>query len=1095
MRNQAPELRHIRINLRFLLTMMLCCIQAFAVSGQVFSNGAAQNRTVKMTATNEKRPAENQKPKSGKLPIKEKVKTALPSGTSGDLLFGQGYGGYGRIIKRSFDSPPVETELSGYSDSEPDWSPDGSKIVFTSGRDRGDNSQNREIYLMNADGTNQRRLTFSPAEYLNQDPQFSPDGTKIVFTVYDNDDNEIKILNLADMSVMAVTDTDDFEYTPEWSPDGSRIIFSDGDSIYTIEPNGMNRTLLLNRLDPVNHPSYSPNGQKIVYSMQESGGENIYVADADGSNSLRVSTAALGNYSNEPAWSPDGTQIVFVGFRNNDHHIFTVNADGTQETEIVGNENEFFYNPSWQPTCATTPNVPGGFVSWWRAEGNADDSNGMNDGSIVGKTSFTAGHTGEAFFFAGANDKVEVPDDDSLDVQAGDFTLAAWVNLQTVNSDSHFIAGKSSFNDQSSSFYIGVNGDNKPFFEIYGADAKQAVIGESPDPIPTDEWYHILMRKEGASFKLFVNGEFKNEQIPGFSFDSNSVPFTIGQLDGTVSPTYTMNGAIDEVLLYNRALSETEITTLYSNSGSNNAVATWRGEDNTEDSAGANDGEWINGAPIYAAGRIGRAFDFNGNRYVRVPDNDSLDVQTGDYTLTAWVNLRSARNHFIAGKSACGFVPSRWRLSVDSQNRISSDLSNEDNTEYISFGTSQPLSSNVWHHLTLRKEGTEHKIFVDGDLKTTVQFPHVMAGNDAPFTIGYRDISCGGDFTDALIDEVNLFNRAISVEEITALANPSVTACETNAPQIRLKVYFPNPISAGRSTVATLYIPDFAPAGGTTIDLSVVGEAGAISIPPSITIPEGSNEINFTINSAITNVNKSVDIVATSGALTGRATVSIHPAVADLTVSNFYTLPTVGVSQNFTATWRTTNIGQAVTNSEYWADCVLVSPDNEYADGNNTEIGCFYHDAPLAVNQSRNVTLNNLQIPPSAVTANGTYYLFVFTNRNFGVNERELFYINNFLSRPVEVSLTPTAASITISGRALNASGNGIYQARISLTDANGATRIVMTNASGYYRFADVAAGANYVIEATHKRYNFANPTQVINVANELDELNFVATQ
>ncbi|MBK9438915.1 MAG: PD40 domain-containing protein [Chloracidobacterium sp.] len=69
--------------------------------------------------------------------------------------------------------PQNETVLTdSSSDKDPDWSRDGSKIVFTSGRDRPDNlTYVQEIYLMNADGTNQRRMTFSADNVLNQKPK------------------------------------------------------------------------------------------------------------------------------------------------------------------------------------------------------------------------------------------------------------------------------------------------------------------------------------------------------------------------------------------------------------------------------------------------------------------------------------------------------------------------------------------------------------------------------------------------------------------------------------------------------------------------------------------------------------------------------------------------------------------------------------------------------------------------------------------------------------------------------------------------------------------------------------------------------------
>ncbi len=90
-----------------------------------------------------------------------------------------------------------------------------------------------------------------------------------------------------------------------------------------------------------------------------------------------------------------------------------------------------------------------------------------------------------------------------------------------------------------------------------------------------------------------------------------------------------------------------------------------------------------------------------------------------------------------------------------------------------------------------------------------------------------------------------------------------------------------------------------------------------------------------------------------------------------------------------------------------------------------------------------------------------------------------------------QCSSVPTAASVSVGGRVFSGKGRGVANARVTLTDTNGATRLALTNAFGYYRFETVAAGETYIFMATHKRYQF--PTQVVSVTEELTELNFTA--
>jgi len=90
-----------------------------------------------------------------------------------------------------------------------------------------------------------------------------------------------------------------------------------------------------------------------------------------------------------------------------------------------------------------------------------------------------------------------------------------------------------------------------------------------------------------------------------------------------------------------------------------------------------------------------------------------------------------------------------------------------------------------------------------------------------------------------------------------------------------------------------------------------------------------------------------------------------------------------------------------------------------------------------------------------------------------------------------EMQLSPTAASVTVSGRVLTATGGGLRSARVTLTDSSGRTRYAMTNPFGYYRFTEVTGGETYLFQVVSKSWSFA--PQVVTVIEELTELNFTA--
>ncbi len=128
---------------------------------------------------------------------------------------------------------------------------------------------------------------------------------------------------------------------------------------------------------------------------------------------------------------------------------------------------------------------------------------------------------------------------------------------------------------------------------------------------------------------------------------------------------------------------------------------------------------------------------------------------------------------------------------------------------------------------------------------------------------------------------------------------------------------------------------------------------------------------------------------------------------------------------------------------------------------------------------------------------NNQQSLLIDSPRNissFGENEAgEIFVVG--LGGTVErlTLLNPTAAGVTISGRAMTVKGRGIGSAVIKLTDAEGNVRTATTSAFGYYRFEDVAAGATYVISATGKRYSFKQPARSLSLSENTEEVNFIA--
>ncbi len=179
---------------------------------------------------------------------------------------------------------------------------DAGVVVFYSGRDG-----NSDIYTMNADGSNLRRLTQDPAE--DGSPAISPDGSRIVFLTARHD--------------------------PSSRPPFSKY------EIYVMETDGTNQRRLTTTEAAENHPAWSPDGKKILFDADydKDGKYEIYIMNDAGTGVTRLTTTSANDQFAD--WSPDGTKIAFSSDRKGQWDIYVMDADGRNVRALTD-------DPGWE---------------------------------------------------------------------------------------------------------------------------------------------------------------------------------------------------------------------------------------------------------------------------------------------------------------------------------------------------------------------------------------------------------------------------------------------------------------------------------------------------------------------------------------------------------------------------------------------------------------------------------------------------------------------------------------------------------------------------------------------------------------------------
>ena len=239
-------------------------------------------------------------------------------------------------------------------DIDPAYSPDGNTIVFASQRDC-PSFENSKLYVMKSDGTNISPLPvgFSIAPdsslfcepFVLRAPKYSPDGGKIAFNGNvvpggpSLGNTQIYIMNSDGTNPKNISNNLFNEIDPVFTPDGQRIVFSSNQSgnfdVYIMKVDGTSRVQLTNTPGDDVVPEISADGSKITFTAGRDGNFQVYVMNIDGSNQTNLTRNSSDN--GDSVFAPDGRKIAFASNRDGNLEIYIMNADGTNQVRLTNN--------------------------------------------------------------------------------------------------------------------------------------------------------------------------------------------------------------------------------------------------------------------------------------------------------------------------------------------------------------------------------------------------------------------------------------------------------------------------------------------------------------------------------------------------------------------------------------------------------------------------------------------------------------------------------------------------------------------------------------------------------------------------------------
>ncbi|MDB6035005.1 MAG: hypothetical protein JWM16_5343, partial [Verrucomicrobiales bacterium] len=597
-------------------------------------------------------------------------------------------------------------------------------------------------------------------------------------------------------------------------------------------------------------------------------------------NGAVVAQQSLGSFSPRTGLGYD----LYLGFRATPG--FPIRYAGLMdETAIYGralgsSEIAAIFNAGSSGKCpGTTPPpscVPAavGLVSSWKGEGSALDSVDGNHGVIAGTMAYASAKVGQGFSYSGTANYVRVPASSNLNVGlGGGFTLEGWINPSSAPSQMPIFEWGTVNGNVGLQFWTSSYGTANLFANLVDAQGADHLFYSANNVLVSQQFQHVALTYDKASglAAIYRNGV----KVAETNFGSGLVARTTSDLYlGKRLGGQSFNGLLDELSVYRRSLTATEIAGIYSagsfgkctpqgfgplitqqpsnvtvtegqtavfvaqatgssplnyqwkfggsnllgatssslvlsnvqlsqagaynvfvanpygSSLSSNAVLSvapisapcvpasaglvgwWKAEDNTLDSAGANNGMPV-GTVAYTVGKAGRGFTYgSASGYVQVPGNPSLDVgQAGGFTLEGWINPSSAPTQmpiFEWGTPGSGVGLQFWTSSYGTAN-LFANIVDAGGVDHLLYSSNNVLVSQQFQHVavTFDKATGVARIYRNGIKVAEANFgPGLVARTASELYLGKR---IGGQTFSGVLDELSVYNRALQSGEVASI--------------------------------------------------------------------------------------------------------------------------------------------------------------------------------------------------------------------------------------------------------------------------------------------------------------------------------------
>lgn len=464
---------------------------------------------------------------------------------------------------------------------------------------------------------------------------------------------------------------------------------------------------------------------------------------------------------------------------------------------IMTTQMIFSQVPSYVPT--------NGLIGYWPFNGNANDQSvSGNNGTVNGATltSDRFGNTNSAYNFDGIDDNILYQMNSNIAPSSyNNYSVSFWLNWADNQNSGRILQFFEGFTGNTTNYDIVVNESNRPQGTLSVVHYLGFNTTSSPTVLNTDVWKFcvIVFNHTNDTFDFFING---NLWFSG-NLGSNHPNAGLLSVGSQINNFSAFKGKIDDIGIWNRALTQQEITTMFNGvnysdtcnavSGSlvNGLVGYWPFCGNANDQSGNGNNGTVNGATLTSDrfGNVNSAYDFDGNLYthINVPLQETLQ---SNKSFSCWIklpfNFINPYCHLITAKNQTVVLPNDY-LSINGNHPFYVSANNVgrffDGKTGIGLNSTINFNNNIWHHIVLTHDYNlqQAKLFIDGVLIETLNSSSFSTNSLIDRFVFGGDLNTNTSANATLfgqLDDIGIWNRALTQQEVTQLYNQN--QCTTN---------------------------------------------------------------------------------------------------------------------------------------------------------------------------------------------------------------------------------------------------------------------------------------------------------------------------